>query len=131
RQNWEASAAFTQTLDARLSVTSLQITLRAHVVVHLMQVVLQLLAIEYVLFTKAREQSRFLDVLHLISQLAALENLAPFEANLKYAHARALGDLESDGDRGSRNLLFAFRDGRIGMALGCQQFLQHANRVVH
>src|SRR2546430_11398816 len=37
---------------------------------------------ENVLFAKARDQSGFLNVLHLFAQLAALENLAAFESNL-------------------------------------------------
>ena len=87
---------FTQPFDARLAVARLHITLGPHVVVHFVQVVIKLLAIENVLFAKARDQSGFLNVLHLVAQLAALENLAAFEPNFGYANARAFTYFKSD-----------------------------------
>ena len=65
-----------------------------------MQIVIELFAIEDVLVAKARNQSGFLDVLHLVAQFAVLENLAAFEANFGNAHAWAFVDRESNRHRG-------------------------------
>ena len=73
----------------------LHITLGPHVVVHFVQVVIKLLAIENVQFAKARDQPGFLNVLHLVAQLAALENLAAFETNFGHADARAFINFKS------------------------------------
>ena len=78
-------------------MTGLQIALRLHVVVYLVQIVFQLLAIQNVLFLKARDQSGFFDMLHMIAQFAALEDLAAFKLNLSHAHARAFRYLEGNG----------------------------------
>ena len=75
-------------------MTRLQITLRTHVVVNLMQIVFELLPVENVLLAKTSNQSRFLDVFHVGAQCAALENSAAFELNLSDADAGAFVDDE-------------------------------------
>ena len=90
RQNGKARAAPAEAFDARLAMSRLQITLRPHVVINQMQVVVELLAMQNVLLFNSREQAGFLDVLHLAAKLAALENLAALKFNLSHAHARRL-----------------------------------------
>src|SRR2546430_1071918 len=88
-----------------------------------------LFSIENVLFAKARNQSGFLNVLHLVAQLAALENLAAFESNLGDAHARAFVDLKSDCIRGCRHLFDHGFHRRIRVSLGGEHVFEHASRI--
>src|SRR6185436_4205704 len=124
-QDWKTGAFLAEALDTRLTVTRLKVTLRLHVVVDEVQVVIELLAIEDVKLLKARDQSRLFDILHLATQVAAFENLTAFEANLGHAHTLALVDDKIDGARSSRDFFDTGCNNSVWMALGRQQFLQN------
>src|ERR1044072_1731177 len=96
-QHGETGASPAESFNAGLAVTRLEITLRTHVVIDPVQVIVEFLAMQNVLLADAREQPGLFDVLHLTAQGAALENLASFKANLGDAHTFAFIDPEDDG----------------------------------
>src|SRR5260370_11253241 len=104
----------------------MQIALGLHVIVHTVQVVIELRAMQDIQFTKTRYQSGLLDVVHLIAELAAFEDLAAFKANFGDAYARPLVDFEGYGNRSSRDLLAIYIDRCVGMSLFRQPFFQDA-----
>ncbi len=112
-------------------MTGLQIALGLHVVIHLVEIVIQFLAIEDVLFLEARNQPGFFDIFHLIAQLTALEDLAAFKLNFGHTNASSFGYLKGNRDRSCRHVLPAFGDSGIGMTFGRQQFFQHPHGVAN
>src|SRR6266536_1826622 len=94
-----------------------------------MQVELEFLPIENIQVAKARDQTGFLDVLHLLAQLTALENLAAFESNFGNAHTWPFSDLKGDCIRGCRYSFDGRFDRRIWMTLRGQHFFQNTRGV--
>ena len=96
----------------------LQVTLRTHVVVDVLQIEFQLFAIKYVLPLKASKQASLFDILHGAAKFAVTKDIVAFKLNFDDAHPFAFVDDESEGRRGSRNLVTFFFDCRVGMTVG-------------
>ena len=107
-------------------MTRLQITFRLHIGVNQVQVIVQLLTIENVLFAKARDQSGFLHKLHVIAQGAVLENVAAFETNLSDPDPRAFVDDESNRAGRFRDFFDRGTDDGIRMTLRREHLFQSA-----
>ena len=98
-------------------MTRLKVTLRPHVVVDLVQIKLQLFAIEDILSLEAADQPGFFYILHLAAKFAITEDLIAFELNLNHAHALAFVNQESKRCRGGRNLVRPLGNSGVWMAL--------------
>src|SRR5437764_11599330 len=101
----------------RLARARLQLAFRAHVELHALQVNVEFLTVKDVLTLEARNQSGFLDILHLPTQFLVAENLIALEVNLDHAHARAFADSVSQGNRSLRDDILLQVYGRIRMSL--------------
>ena len=109
----------------------LQIALRAHVVVDIVQVCFEFLAIENVLTAKARDQSGFLHVFHRVAQFAIAEDLVAFKLHFDDAHALPFVNHKGHGNRCLRNGIFASFDSGIRVALRGEQLFDDADGITN
>ena len=110
-------------------MSRLKITLRAHVVVDIAQIEVELFAIKYVLALKASNQARLFYILHCAAKFAVAEDRVAFKLDFDDANAVSFVDYESERRGRGGNLVASFLNGGVWMPACSQQFFQHADRI--
>src|SRR5687768_13898151 len=101
-------------------MAGLQITLGAHVVIHIAQIGLKLLAMQYVLSLESGNETGLFYILHRATKCSITKNGVAFELNLDHTDALTFIDNKSKGCRRIGNLFPSLFDGCVWMAASRQ-----------